>query len=56
MSSRENDLLLVCGITGEYVNLHDIFCTKDASELQKLSSLNGIMGLLGSEQELLLVS
>lgn len=37
-------------------NLHDIFCTKDASERQKLSALNGIMGLLGSEQGLFLVS
>lgn len=37
-------------------NLHDIFCIKDASERQKLSALNGIMGLLGSEQGLFIVS
>jgi len=37
-------------------NLHDIFCAKDVSERQKLSALNGIMGLLGSEQGLFIVS
>ena len=37
-------------------NLHDIFCTKDVSERLKLSALNGIMGLLGSEQGLFIVS
>lgn len=37
-------------------NLHSILCAQEASELQKLSALNGIMGLLGSEQGLFIVS
>ena len=31
-------------------------CEEDVSELQKLSALSGIMGLLGSEQGMLMVS
>lgn len=38
------------------VRLPFTLCLQDTSELQRLAALNGVMGLLGSEQTLFIVS
>lgn len=38
------------------VRLPFTLCLQDTSELQRLAALNGVMGLLGSEQSLFIVS